>query len=571
MQSKSTSKLVGISVVLGAFFLNAVSFSSAANLPAESKISEVTVYPGSARVTRQANIDLSVGEHSIVFENIKPQLDENSLTVTGKGTAQVKIFGAYIKSEYSKETADERVKELEALIESLSDQIQMEGNNNEILSKELEYLDSIKLFSGQQIPKDLVTSMPSVENLEGVRGFLMERYGDVNKRKEAIAVKIRELNKEKEVARRKLNELRSFGSQQQRLLVVDLECAKAGKFALDVSYLVRGANWRSVYDARADLNKAEVELTSFGMIKQTTGEDWENVQLTLSTAQPTVSGRMPYVEPWILNPIQPRAREAMAPAMMPMKGMAMMKDEIGGQYEPYYMSVGESASVPLEQEADLAYSQTEQKGVSVVFKIVRPVTIKSDGSDNRYPISAQVLKANFEYSSYPRMVPFAYLGSRVVNSKDLQLLAGEVNLFLEGDYIGKSNVDNIGPGEEFSLYLGIDENVKVKREQISRKVDDVLIGGIKSPNRTTTFEYKLTVENYKNKNINVHLFEAMPVSENERIKVKVSDVSLKPNDKDWKDRAGIYRWEFTLKPEEKREIFYSFSVDHPREMNIPGI
>lgn len=221
--------------------------------------------------------------------------------------------------------------------------------------------------------------------------------------------------------------------------------------------------------------------------------------------------------------------------------------------------------------ADLAFSQMEQKGVSIVYKIIRPVTIKSDGSENKYPISSQILKANFEYSSYPRLKPFAYLGSRVVNSKDLQLLAGQVNLFLEGDYVGKSTIDNVGPGEEFNLYLGIDENVKVKREQISRKVDDILIGGIKSPNRTTTFEYKLTVENYKSKVINVHLFEAIPVSENERIKVKTFDVRPKPKDKDWKDRKGIWRWEFPLKPKEKKEISYKFSVEHPRNMNIPGI
>jgi len=106
---------------------------------------------------------------------------------------------------------------------------------------------------------------------------------------------------------------------------------------------------------------------------------------------------------------------------------------------------------------------------------------------------------------------------------------------------------------------------------VSKKVDDVLMAGIKSPNRKTIFEYKLTVENYKNKKIDVHLFEAVPVSQNERIKVKTFDVSRKPDDIDWKDRKGVWRWKFALDPKEKQEIYYSFSVDHPRDMNIPGI
>lgn len=571
MRTKTTVRIFVIMVGLGLFSLNTVRNAHAADLPADSRIAEVTVYPGSARVTREANLELSVGGHSVVFENIIPQLDENSLTVTGKGTADVKIFGAYVKREYSKAAADQRVQELKTLIEALGDQIQTENNAIEVLRKEGEFLDSVKLFSGQQIPKDLVTAMPPVENLDGIRKFLFERFSDVEKRKEAAQIKIRGLMKDKEVAQRQLNELRSSDNQQQRLLVVDLECAKAGKFTLDVSYLVQGAYWRAVYDARANYDQSEVELTSFGMIKQTTGEDWQDVQLTLSTAQPTVSGRMPYVEPWILQPFQPMTAEARGPGRMLMKQMAPpTASGVAMQYDAYTLDE-ELAGEPEETEAALAYSQTEQKGISVVYKIARLVTIKSDGSENKYPVSVQILKANFEYSSYPRLKPSAYLGSRVVNSKDLQLLNGQVNLFLEGDYVGKSSIDHIGPGQEFDLYLGVDENVKVKREQVSRNVDDVLIGGFKSPNRTTTFRYKLTVENYKNKDIAVHLFEAVPVSQNDRIKVKTSDVSEKPKDINWKDREGVWRWEFSLKPKEKKEIFYTFSVEHPRDMNIPGI
>lgn len=562
---------IGRVVILGLFFIGISSNSFAGNLSSESKISQVTVYPGSARVTRQVQVDLSVGAHSIILENIIPRLDENSLTVTGQGVADVKIFGVAIKRVYSEETADQRVKDLEAIIEKLSDDIIVENQNLQTLQKEIQFLDSIKLFSGQQVPKDLVTTMPSVESLEGVRKFLMDGFKDVEKKKEVIRIKIRELQREQVVAQRQLNELRSFGSQQQHQLVVDLECVRSGKFTLNVSYLVFGANWKAIYDARANYDGGEVELTLFGKIKQTTGEDWDEVELTLSTAQPTVSGRLPHVAPWILHPYQSQSRERVARKM---KGLAD-----SAQYEPYYLksdykvSRDEIANAPalMEANASFAFSEVAQKGISIVYKITRPATIKSDGTEIKYPITSQVLNAKFEYSSYPRLKPFAYLGSRVTNSQDIQLLAGQVNLFLDGDYIGKSSIDNVGPGEEFNLYLGIDENVKVKREQISRKVDDILIGNIKSPNRKTTITNKLTVENFKNKKITVHLFEAIPVSQDERIKVRTFDVSRKPTDVDWEDRKGVWRWEFPLKSKGKQEITYSFSVDHPRDINIPGI
>jgi len=146
-----------------------------------------------------------------------------------------------------------------------------------------------------------------------------------------------------------------------------------------------------------------------------------------------------------------------------------------------------------------------------------------------------------------------------------------MNIFLEGDFVGTSSIDNIGPGEEFDLYLGVDENVKVKRECLEKKVDDVLIAGIPSPTRRTTFKYKTTIENYKNKKIKVLFFEAMPVSEDERIKVKIANVSLEPKEKDWKDRKGVWKWELELEPKQKQEIFYTFSVEHPRDMQVEGL
>jgi uncharacterized protein (TIGR02231 family) len=131
-------------------------------------------------------------------------------------------------------------------------------------------------------------------------------------------------------------------------------------------------------------------------------------------------------------------------------------------------------------------------------------------------------------------------------------------------------VDNIGPGEEFDLYLGIDENVKVQREQIEKKVDDVLIAGIPSPNRKTTLKYKTTIENYKNARVKVIFFEAMPVSENEQIKVKLTDANLEPKEKDWKNRKGVWRFELVLDPGQKQEIIYGFFVEHPRGMHVEG-
>jgi len=533
----------------------------AETLKSPSMISEVMIYPGSALVTRTASVSLSPGEHSVVFENIIPEIDENSLTVSGEGTAQVKIFGAQIKTEYLKESSNERVKELEAKIEGISDQIITETNKLAILDAERQFLDSVKLFSGQQIPKDLVTNMPAVTDLDNTLNFLSTKLQAIEDKKENGRLMIRDFNKQKMVLQNELNGLRGAMGKMKRSIMVDVECLKAGSLDLSFSYLVSGVYWQPIYDARVSMEKSGVELASFGAIKQSTGEDWTDVSLALSTAKPNIGGRMPYVSPWLLNPIEARTFG---------RQDKQSKGNIAMQFEAFGVTrEGEKAA--LLAPAEVAYSQVAEKGISVVYKLPKKTTVKSDGAEHKVPISSQMLKADFEYSTFPRASSYAYLGSRVTNAKDEQLLAGRVNIFLDGDFMGTSTIDNNGPNEEFVLYLGIDENVKVKREEIEKKSDDVLIGSISSPNRTITFKYKLTVENYKNKPIKVNLFEALPVSQNERIKVKLGEPSLKPNDKDWKDRKGIWRWELKLGPQAKQEVSYPFSVEHPRDMQVMGL
>jgi uncharacterized protein (TIGR02231 family) len=186
-------------------------------------------------------------------------------------------------------------------------------------------------------------------------------------------------------------------------------------------------------------------------------------------------------------------------------------------------------------------------------------------------VSSQTLAANFEYSAYPRAAALAYLRSRVTNAKDLQLLGGRVNVFLDGDFVGTSGIEKVAPAQEFDLYLGGDENVKIKRELLEQKSDDTLIAGIPSPNKKVTYKYKLTAENYKANASKVNLFEAIPVPEDERIKVKISQVSLEPQEKEWKNKKGVWRWELQLPPQGKQEIFYSVTVECPRDMRVEGL
>ncbi len=549
-------------------------YACAADVNATSHVSQVTVYASSAFVTRSATVSLKAGDTRVVFADIIPEFDENSLRVKGKGSAEVKILGAELKREYTEEQPAEKVRVLTDEMQAIQDQNAKLEYERQALAEEKQYLDSVRLFANQQIPKDLVTKMPSPQDLEGTLAFLDTKLKANFARGQEIDILLRESQKKLEALRRELQKISGPGQKVKRSVVVEVEVVKDGDLDLDISYSVYGASWRAVYDARSDFEKSEVELVSYGIVRQNTGESWDDVEMTLSTAQVTAGGNMPEVNSWFIRPYEPpRPMQAMDASSVVFSYKAngpvsRSKSRNDGFEE---MAAGMAAPASLKAEAVNSYAQAETKGVSVSYKLTRRVTVKSDGEDHKLPVTSQVLAARFEYSAYPRMAPMAYLRSRVTNAKDLQLLGGRVNVFLNGDFVGTSNVESIAPGQEFDLYMGADENVKVKRELLEEKSDDVMLGGIPSPTKKVTYKYKLTVENYKAKASQVRLFEAIPVSENDRIKVKVSQVSLEPKEREWKNKKGVWLWEFQLAPKGKQEIFYTCQVDCPRDMRIEGL
>ncbi len=550
-------KILKIVVFLGLIlFLGAN--ACAAEIEVKSEIGEVSVYADSALINRLVSLELDKGAHKVIFPDIIPDVDENSLRVSAEGTAVIRLFGAQVKKEYLEEIPSERIKQLLEEIQILEDEIIRTQNLKTVLAEKKKFLNSITLFSSTQIPQDLITSMPKISDLENILIFLDTELKDVYSQNLGCEIEIRDLKNKVETLKRELSQISGVQRKLKRSITVELEVLKEGSTGLKVSYLVRGASWNPIYDARADFEKSEVELVSYGVIKQITGEDWSGVDCSLSTAKPRIGGSMPYVASWFLRPYE----------------AVVLRDKIPAAPSLAYQTEAfkkEAGAVEEKVEGEIEFATAEEKGIAVIYKLPSRVSVKSDKSEHKFPISSQILSAEFEYSSYPRISPFAYLGSRVTNSKGLQMLAGRVNIFLEGDFVGSSGIGNIAPSEEFDLYLGIDENVKVKRELIEKKVDETLIAGIPSRTKKTTFKYKLTVENYKSKKIKVKLFEAIPVSEDDRIKVKIDEISLEPSKKDWEDRKGIWLWQLELETEQKQEIFYAFTVEHPRDMEVEGL
>lgn len=559
-------------IVLGALMLLSATSAGAESLDASSAITEAVVYPSSARVTRTTKVTLKEGSHTVRFKGVQPVFDENSISVSGKGTAVVKILGAGIKTEQLVESPDQRVRELEKKIQDIDDEIsRMQGEGNSLADKKA-FLDSLRLFSGGQLPKDLVTKVPTAEELKGTLAFLeseLKTYADA---RQGLNIKLRDAAKERQARQNELDQIRSGVAREERVLAVDLECEKPGELDLEVAYTLPAVSWYPLYDARVEFSKGSAVLSAYAVVRQTTGEDWSNVNLTLSTSRPSVGGRMPELNPWYLRPyVVRRERNVMLDAV---GGVARSKAVMTETAE-YAMEEPEMlapAAMPMKRKAEVAYAQSMTAGASLVYKAARPVTVKSDGSDVRVPLMVQTLEVAFEYAATPKLSPYAYLKSTVKNGPNDQMLAGRVNAFLDGTYVGASDIQKtIAPGEGFDLYLGVDEGVVVKRELIEEKTDDTLIGSIPSPTKKVAYKYKITVENYKPRTVTVKLFDQIPVAQDDKIKVVRVQPSVKPDTEKYKDREGVYVWTLSLQPKEKKELYLSYVVEYPRDLSIEGL
>lgn len=544
-------KKFGLSVILVSVFVLMNSRASAETIEVKSKVTKAIVYTDSARITRQAEVKLSKGLDEVIFSNVPENLNESTLTISAKGKARAKILNAKIKKIFLERPQDKRVRQLEDEIRELKDKAAEFGNQQSVLREERGFLKSVKLYAARQIPEDLVTKMPTVEELDSLSSFLKEKWQDTYLRESDIKKGLRGVNEKLEKLRKELAQLRRARRKEKRVISIELEVEKAGPLTISASYLIYQANWYPEYDARVDYGKGKIKLACLGIVKQTSGEDWQNIELTLSTAKPTISGRMPELQAWILRPYRLR-RETKAKKGVQIFGFDM-KDK--------------ADYVPMEKEVKQLYARAEEKLTSVNYKIARPVDIKSDGSKHRLPVFSQDFSAKFQYSTTPKLSPFAYLVAKVTNERE-QLLPAAVRIFLDDTYIGSSTIDAIARGEEFDLYLGIDEGVKVKREKLKEETKEVWIAGIKRKNKVVTTTYKITVENYKPKEIKVNLFDHIPVSPNNQVTVKVLEIKPEPDEKDYEDKKGVMRWELEIAPGKKKQVIFTYRVEYPRSMNI---
>ena len=209
-----------ILTIVSLSLLGVTGASFAAEVPASSQITKVTVYQDRALVTREAEVELAEGPNTILFEGLPSTLLEDSLRADGKGSAPVAIDGVELKKMFTPEEVNPRAAKVTEELEKLQSELKEIQSRSSALGEQRAFLDSIKNFSSVQVPKDLITKNAQSAEWASLSQFILDAYTDLGKKTLELEKAAADKNKAIEAKQREWNELQSGRNIEKKTAMV---------------------------------------------------------------------------------------------------------------------------------------------------------------------------------------------------------------------------------------------------------------------------------------------------------------------------------------------------------------
>jgi uncharacterized protein (TIGR02231 family) len=532
-----------------------------------SKITAVTVFMDRALITRTAQVPLEAGEHILVFDNLPESIDSKSVQASGIGSAS--LMGVKFKKDFFLVNTDEATREIEAQQTQLKDQIGELSLEEERWKGEQKFLEAIVQKTTSTKEGTEKTEL-NPENWIKMLDFYSQKQAEIHQNLLKLAYQIRELKHKNYFLQKKLQDITEPHRQNQesRTVEVVVEAKQAGELVVELSYIVRYASWVPVYDLRVSTETKKVNLTYNAMVRQNTGEAWEDVKIKISTAKPQLSGKHEELTPWFIDFMPTYQPKGMMGGDRVNRSISVQKEEISMQNEMLWHKQAEAKLadekiVDILDKLDTKNAVAETGATAVFFNIAGKHTIKADNTDHRVSILVEDFEGHFRYSTAPKKTPLAYLKVKIRNTSPYPLLAGESNIFLDNNFVSNAPIGNVPPNESFWAFLGVDESMKVDYK-LMRKYEKQEGGLISKKMISIMFEYQIKVKNTKNTEEEIVIWEQLPISQNAQIKVHLIEPVYKEATENFsKQDHDALRWFFKLKSQESIVLNFKFSVDYP--------
>ncbi len=603
-----------VPVVVAVFilvFLVRDSLVSAPPVTVTSSITAVKLYTNRAEITRTCKIKLVKGSNAIIVEG----LPDNLIDWSARGMLPEKYNGKILSLEISRkalvEKKKKKIKEIEDKLEVLREQDAELADEIATIKQQEIFLDSIVEFTKNAASKELETRIPQTSLWAGTMDFVSSKRKEllassraIQKKRGKLAEEIQRLEfdlsqlagsayysnyKKMDIAKQKnieSNDVQQYGDytdqygemeramndetrgvETEKRILLNIYSAVEAETEFTFSYLIPDTYWQMTYDFRASRTDNNIEVILYAHVYQKTGEDWENIDLSLSTGAPQNNITVPDIYPWYVTerPDYSSNEDSYA-------GSAKKEKRAEEKDKMYSKTDGDD-----DYEESVPEAEVQTKGLFLEVKLPVKQTIESADRYQKKLIKAYSLKSGkgmkFYFKAVPESSGKVYLMARTTNQTELPWLGGEAQVFLENEFIGRVQIPDTPVGKEGDLVLGVSPDITVKKELV-KKFEDT--SGVFGGNRKIVYSYKITVENDSKENIEIMVLDNFPVSQNEDIQVEIEKVSAQylsdeETKKSTEYQQGIRRYVFNMSAKTKKEITYDAVIVFDKEMNVDGL
>ena len=552
------------------------------------RVTDVTLYRSQAMVTRTVPLDAPAGSVELVVGELPEHVVTGSLFA--EGSEGVEVRAVRFRTRAVGQEPREEVRTLDEAIAEVNQNLKLAAKKQELLAKKAAYLDALEGFVAPTAKIELSKGVLDAEALKEVTTFSFEQ-------RQSILTEQVEVEKETELLKEKLTllqrqraELTNGASRTVREAVLFLEKRNAEKETVRVKYLVDSCGWSPTYTLRAGQDRAAVQVECNGLIRQITGEDWQGVSLTLSTASPALSATGPGLAPFdvaltangdgagkakqndLARQLQ-SIRGRQQSAILEFRNTLDLTGNIGKNWEAN-SAANEFQSLELTNPKSALAAVEDVRsidGPSLSYRLPAAVSLASRSDQQMVRILQTSLPCSFYHVATPVLTGHVYREAELTNSGQEDLLAGPITVYLDGSFVGRGEIPTVTRGEAFVVGFGADPQLRSRRK-LANKTD-----GVQGGNRELGFDYRLVIENYGATPLPVRVFDRLPYTQRSSdIRITLGEMK-DPLSKDKlylrRERTkGILRWDVQVAAlasgEDARVIEYGFTIDFDRNFTL---
>jgi uncharacterized protein (TIGR02231 family) len=514
------------------------------------KIDAVVVFSDRARVTRTRAARCEHGKAAALFEHLPDGLDAR--TLRGEVREAAEVIGLASDRVGTEEPADPRARAIEGerlKVEAATRAA--EARSGDVTAK-LERLDAYQGVLGATLAEEIRNPRPATASwsvsLEGLRAQRAALTAESRK----LGVTLRGLRRDADRLARELGHLGAGGAARGAWdVTVTIDCRSLGQVTAGLSYVVPGATWQPEYDldftpaGRAKVGPGAARLTVGAVVRQSTGEDWTDARLLLSTARPRLGAEAPLPAPLVVDGYAHEQGKVLVQAQERREQIAA-----GG---------GAGAAGPRSATLD-------DKGNAFVLTLPHRASIPADGRPVWTPVDVVETSATAKLVVTPKLDEHVFQVVALKNTAAYPLLDGRVRSYRAGSYVGDTRLRYRGVGEPLEVSLGVDEEVKVERQILEEK--DKAASLLRSTKRIARAT-RAVVTNRAAGAATVEVRDNLPVSKIDDVRVEL-DAGRTTGGYRLDAERGLLTWSVALAPAERKNVDLAYTIRLPDDWQVSG-